>query len=224
MDYSEETSISIPVAESYFICFDFESVGGIPCENGFTCVGATIMDNNNNIYFKYEGHANMKSCEESKLCLDEFWNKFPEKLEKMRNKCISSNKDQYQVCDELFELANKAIDKFNIPRNKITPITDCTGYDPVLLGFFSRRDNMRLFDKYAPWLDVSSYYKGLGRKLMTNDFIINGSSRKIAIQGIQETNKDFVFEKPKVEHDHTPLNDAINIVMTFNQINNALNK
>lgn len=222
MDFTKEHSEDIKEAESYFMCFDFESVGGIPEENGFTCVGASIMDNNNNIYFKYEGHANTDQFKESELCLNEFWNRFPDKLDNMRNKCKSSSKNQYEIIDELITLACEAIDKFKIPRNKITPITDCTGYDPVLLGFFSKRDNMRLFGKYSPWLDVSSFYKGIGRKRMTNDFIINGSSKSIAIKGIQEKNENFVFLKPKVEHDHTPLSDSINIIMTFNQINNAL--
>lgn len=216
-----ESPSEIP-SESYFFCVDFESVGGIPSENGFTCVGATIVDNNNNILFEYEGHSRMDNYKESELCLNEFWNKHPEKLEKMREKCRNSDKNPYEVIEELLEKANETISKKNIPRNKITPITDCTGYDPMLLGFFSKNDIMRLFGKYSPWLDVSSFYKGIGRKRITNDYMINGSSKKLAIQGIKQENPNFEFLSPTVQHDHTPLNDAINIVMTFNQINNAL--
>jgi hypothetical protein len=209
-------------AESFYFCVDFETVGGIPSKNGFTCCGATIMDNKDNCYFEFEGFANMSHYEKDDICYQEFWSKHPLKYHPMMEKCQLSNESPFKVCQRLLDTADAVIDMLNIPRGKITPLTDCTGFDPMLLGFFSDKDNMRLFGKYSPWLDVSSFYKGIGRKRLSSEMIHQVSSKKMAISGIQETKPDFIFIPPSIPHDHSPLNDAKNIVITFNQINNQL--
>lgn len=204
------------------LSIDFESIGGVPSVNGFTAMGASIVQDGV-VLESFVEYANFVGYKQDEECLRTFWLANQENkniYDDMMEKCGKSDKDPYEVVAKFWRWVNEAAAKHKL--YDVLPIGDNLPYDVGMLMYFSEHDVQKPFGAYTSWLDVCSFYHGLNKSLLTSSFLTNSTSADIALQFVREKVGDPELQYPVTIHDHNPKNDAISIAIKFHFIQKFL--
>lgn len=189
--------------EEIVIGFDFECAGGVPSENGFTQLGASVHErSNSNKIGGFNEYANMKDYFWETRCVTEFWEKNPERYADTLTRTSSSTMTCKQVIDK-FIVWIREVSK----DRKAVVLSDNMIYDGGLLKYYSGVDIMYLLGRRTVYFETSSVYYGmyaLSKRMILNQDSDDLSSKKIALEAIGKDK----YPASSCSHDHHPENDA----------------
>ena len=199
------------------LTIDFESFGGIPSEHGFARMGAVIVKNGQ-VVSSFESFAYSESFKKDERCISEFWEKqVPREVYNNTLKQIAdkSNPNCWGVVENFWEWVDKTIKENNL--SYVLPIGDNLPFDVGILQYFSNRDVCRPFGYYCEWIDVCSYYMGVGQIPLNGKNSALVSSKRAAVSELKFklNSPNLTLPEFEVEHDHNPVNDATSIALYY---------
>ena len=221
----------------YVIAIDFETLGGVPSENGFTDIGAAILRlNDGYLIDTFRQSASMQGYQPESRCIEEFWSKpgnaqlYKETLEAV----AAATNDPFQVIATLNLWIEENVNKIALQEGKADPsdvdiiiITDNSPFDAGILKCFSKKDTLYLIGgKYRDIIDVSCVYIGMSMKPVTTK-LLDSSSKTIALEGLNEKRRwnglpELTMPVFDVKHTHNPVDDAHSMALYWAFFQTAL--
>jgi hypothetical protein len=195
---------------TYVIAIDFEAAGGVPAVNGFTQLGAAMVDMaTGERVAHFNAYASMEGYEWDERCVKEFWLKHPDRFAETLEKCKNAP-SPYVVVEQFLEWVKEVS-----AGKDAYLITDCSTFDTGLLKHFSKVDILYVLGPCRDIVDVSAVYMGLSRKFM-DCAGVDGSSKRYALGALCDV-KGCEVKWPEfpVTHDHDAVNDATVIAMRW---------
>jgi DNA polymerase III epsilon subunit-like protein len=204
----------------YVIGFDFEAAGGIPALHGFTQLGAVLVDmDTDKVMGEFNMFSSMKNLVWEKRCVEEFWEKNPEKYKETLKGTSEAKMGPYEVVDAFVQW----VQRVSKGLKDVYLLTDNAAFDAAILRFYSiKQDILYIFGSYRPIVESSRFYSGLARKPVTTESLWE-SSKDNALKGMRADGlKVPPFPIHSVEHDHNPVNDALVMALNWSHMQRSL--
>lgn len=204
------------------VAFDFECPGGVIGVNGFTQLGAAIVDESTEtVVATWSAYANIANLAWEERCVNEFWVNRPARLANTICKCQASA----MSCGDVV-VAFLAWVRAHTAGKDAYFLTDNAAYGAALLRAFAREDvfyaiaRMDGVPMYRPIQDVNCFYRGAA-SVSRGSLALDGTSELDAKSMLLD---DLGIELPDygVPHDHSPERDAEKMARDFCYIRKAL--
>lgn len=188
----------------YVLAIDFECAGGIPRLNGFTQMGAVVLDAETGKKIAgFNMYSNMVGYEWEGCCLREFWSRNPERWEETKAGIAKSSLSCTEVVAVFVAWVRGVCEG-----HPTHVVSDNTPFDIGILKYFADVDIIYLFGYMTLYIDLPSAY--LAMHAMRNHYLITAtedlSTKRVALAAI--AGPEVPCFVSSVKHDHNPENDA----------------
>ena len=191
---------------SYVFVFDFESFGGSPKTNGFTELGAVLMEvPSGKVFEQFHSYASQEGLEREQRCMSEFWANELDRYNETVERTMLAPSPSSVVASFIWWVKDTAT-TYNI-KNNVHLLTDNAGFDLALLAHYSYNSIHYVFGEYRTVIDSTMYYKGLLRSPLTVATSKQITSTKDA--AFRAITGGSISIPPSLSHN--PVEDAINI-------------
>ena len=193
----------------YVVAIDFECAGGIPSKNGFTQLGAVIMEVSDEckVVSSFNSYSSMILYQWDERCVKEFWEKHPVRFAETKLEVYNPATPQpHVVVNNFMKWVKQETKDF---KDSVYLISDNVAFDVGTLKYFSsEHEILYMFGPYQEVVDVSSAYIGMSLFPVDKN-LMNRSSKEVALEAINErlVQKLNAPNFPKSELHH-PVDDA----------------